>query len=363
MKESTNLAKRVRDSRFPASLFFVYLIVLLLMSGIHTGLIVGVNELGLGELIQTVVPIIYWTAVAVGLTLFTRIKVRSTYEEPLHKLADATKRVSEGDFSVYIAPFHTSDRMDYLDIMIVDFNKMVGELGSIETLKTDFFSNVSHEIKTPIASIQNTAELLAKEGDLTEEQRRYTDTIIQSSRRLSDLIGNILKLNKLEKQTIVPEMEVYDVCDQLVRCAIAFEPEWDRKNLEFDAELEDFAMIRADAALMELVWNNLLSNAVKFTEPGGSITLSQRTEGDMIYVSVQDSGCGMTEETKKHIFEKFYQGDTSHSMAGNGLGLALALRVLQLNNFEITVDSTPRAGSLFTVMIPVAGEEAVSEYE
>lgn len=353
MREKTELryGVPVKDSLFPMSIFFIYLIVLLFMSGIHTGLLVLANAFHWNKIIQTVIPIVYWSAVAAGLTFFTRREIQKSYEEPMHQLADATKKVAEGDFSIYVAPLHTSDRLDYLDHMILDFNKMVEELGSIETLKTDFFSNVSHEIKTPLATIQNNAELLCR-GELNEEQKRYADLIFHSSKRLANLISNILKLNKLEKQTITPETKTYDVCEQLVQCAIGYEPAWERKGLGFDADLEDSAMIDADPALMELVWNNLLSNAVKFTEPGGSIFLSQRTEGNMIYVSVCDTGCGMSEETKAHIFEKFYQGDTSRATAGNGLGLALALRVLQLNHFQIKVDSTPGKGSTFMVVIP-----------
>lgn len=353
MTEKTPFERKIRDNRFPASLFFVYLGVLLLMSGIHTGLIVGMNTLGWSDILQTVVPILYWSAVAVGLTLFTRRQIQRVYEEPMHRLAEATQQVAGGDFSVYIPPLHTSDKLDYLDIMIVDFNRMVEELGSIETLKMDFFSNVSHEIKTPLAVIQNNAELLRMES-LTDTQREYADTIYQSSRRLSDLISNILKLNKLEKQSIVPDTQVYDVCAQLAECALGFEQTWEQKELDFEADMEDHAEITADPALMELVWNNLFSNAVKFTEPGGSITLTETSDDENVYVSVRDTGCGMSEETKKHIFEKFYQGDTSHAMAGNGLGLALALRVVQLNNFQITVESAPGQGSTFTVVMPKA---------
>ena len=244
----------------------------------------------------------------------------------------------------------------------MDFNKMVEELGSIETLKTDFFSNVSHEIKTPLSIIQNNAELLCGEN-LEEQQKEYAEMIFHTSKRLADLISNILKLNKLEKQTIIPVMQNYDVCEQLAQCAISYEPAWEKKNLEFDADMEDYAEISADPDLMELVWNNLFSNAVKFTEPGGKITLTEKSDEDKIYVSVTDTGCGMTEETKKHIFEKFYQGDTSHATAGNGLGLALALRVLQLNNYKIEVTSEPGEGSTFTVIIPKAEKERLSEHE
>ncbi len=362
MQEKNILESNIRESRFPTSLFFVYLIVLLIMSGIHTGLIVGMNTLGWSDAVKTAVPILYWSAVAVGLTLFTRMQIKKTYEEPMHKLAEATKKVAEGDFSIYIAPLHTSEHLDYLDKMLLDFNKMVEELGSIETLKTDFFSNVSHEIKTPLSIIQNNAELLCGEN-LSAQQKKYADLIFQTSKRLADLISNILKLNKLEKQTITPVMQNYDLCEQLAECAIRYEPAWETKNLDFDADMEDYAEIEADPDLMELVWNNLFSNAVKFTEPGGKITLTERSDGNEIYVSVTDTGCGMTEETKKHIFEKFYQGDTSHATAGNGLGLALALRVLQLNNYKIEVMSKPGEGSTFTVIIPRAEKERLSEHE
>ncbi len=359
MTEKNIPENNVRESRFPSSLFFVYLIVLLLMSGIHTGLIVGMNALNWSNLVQTLIPILYWSAVAVGLTLFTRKQIKRVYEEPMHKLAEATKKVAEGDFSIYIPPLHTSDKLDYMDKMLIDFNKMVEELGSIETLKTDFFSNVSHEIKTPIAIIQNNAELLRSES-LSDSQKESADLIYSTSKRLADLISNILKLNKLEKQSITPEVQNYDVCQQLVQCAIAYEPAWEEKGLDFDADLEDYVQISADPDLMELVWNNLLSNAVKFTEPGGFIRLTEKTIGDEIRISVRDNGCGMTDETRKHIFEKFYQGDTSHATAGNGLGLALALRVLQLNNYRIEVESSPGEGSTFTVIIPAAKEEGLS---
>ena len=235
--------------------------------------------------------------------------------------------------------------------MIIDFNKMVEELGSIETLKTDFFSNVSHEIKTPLAIIQNNAELLCMEKK-PEKQKEYAEVIFQTTKRLSELISNILKLNKLEKQAITPVAEEYDLCGQLAECAANYEPVWEKKDIGFDADMEDSVKITADAALMELVWNNLFSNAVKFTEPGGTIKLTEQSDDSEIRVSVEDNGCGMTEETRKHIFEKFYQGDTSHAMAGNGLGLALALRVLQLNDYKIEVESEPGRGSKFTVIIP-----------
>ncbi|MGN1187099.1 MAG: sensor histidine kinase, partial [Lachnospiraceae bacterium] len=244
-----------------------------------------------------------------------------------------------------------------------DFNKMVEELGSIETLKTDFFSNVSHEIKTPLAVIQNNAELLRLEGLTEEERLEYTETILHATKRLSNLITNMLKLNKLEKQAITPAPQQYDLCAQLCECALQFEDAWERKNVEFEADIEERAMIEADEGLLALVWTNLLSNAVKFTPEGGTIRLAQISDEEKITVSVADTGCGMDEKTMSRIFDKFYQGDTSHSTEGNGLGLALVKRILQLSDGDISVNSEVGRGTVFTVTLPrysmLNSEEAI----
>lgn len=229
---------------------------------------------------------------------------------------------------------------DYLDVMIVDFNKMVEELGSIETLKTDFISNVSHEMKTPIAVIKNSAQMLQL-GTLPEEEKaEYAKNIDSAAGRLSNLITNILKLNKLENQRIVPEAKSYDVCRQLCECALSFENLWEKKEIELEMIIEDAAMIQADESLLQLVWNNLFSNAIKFTEPGGRIIIREVSDEEYVKVSVSDTGCGMSQESMKHILDKFYQGDSSHSTEGNGLGLALVKRVLELMDGEIQIDSS-----------------------
>lgn len=297
--------------------------------------------------------ICFWIVCATAFTCLTSWQISLRYEKPMIDFAKATNQVANGDFSVYVPPIHSADKLDYLDQMFLDFNKMVEELGSIETLKTDFISNVSHEIKTPIAVIQSYAEFLRKK-EITEEQRmEYAISIEEASKRLANLITNILKLNKLENQKIQAEVLEYDICAQLCECAIQFEDIWEKKEIEFEADIEDRAMVLADRSLMELVWNNLLSNAVKFTEKGGKVTLNQTSTADRVSVSISDTGCGMSEESMKHIFDKFYQGDTSHSKEGNGLGLALTLRVLQLQNCTINVKSTLSEGTTFTVTIPV----------
>ena len=348
---------QIKKTLFPPSLFGIYLGTLLLMSGLHTGLIVLATEMEWNVLVQTIIPVIYWSLVAIGLTLFTRKKIREVYEEPLHKMAEATEKVANGDFSVYIPAIHSSDRLDYLDVMILDFDRMVEALGSVETLKTDFVSNVSHEMKTPVAVIKNYAELLQKKS-ITEEQRiKYSADIESAADRLSTLVTNILKLNKLENQTIDVEVRTYDVCRQICDCVLQYENLWEEKQIELDIDMDDEAWIEADESLMELVWNNLISNAVKFTEPGGNVTVRQKVKDGNVIVSISDTGCGMSEESIRHIWDKFYQGDTSHSKEGNGLGLAMVKRVMNLMDGNIQVNSKEGEGSTFTIMIKSAGQE------
>lgn len=305
-----------------------------------------------------------WLVAAIAFTLWTGYQVIRHYQKPIEEFSEAAHKVASGDFSVYLAPHHTADKYTHLDVLFADFNKMVEELGSIETLKTDFFSNVSHEIKTPLAVIQNNAELLRLEGTTEEKSREYTENILHATKRLSNLITNMLKLNKLEKQTIKPVPAQFDLCAQLCECALQFEDVWERKNIEFEVDIEERVTIEADEGLLELVWTNLLSNAMKFTPSGGTITLSQISDEEGVIVSVADTGYGMDEKTKKRIFDKFFQGDTSHSTEGNGLGLALVKRILQLSDGSIEVESKEGQGTKFTVRLPkvhkLSGEEVIS---
>lgn len=351
---------RVKSKIFPVSVFLIFFLAFGLFTTVQMKIIGDFIDYRNLPMLNKSAIFAFWIMGAVAFTLLTRYQINHNYQKPIEEFAAAARKVASGDFSVYVAPRHTADKIDYLDVLFTDFNKMVEELGSIETLKTDFFSNVSHEIKTPLAVIQSNAELLNK-NTITEEQRReYTETILQATKRLSTLITNMLKLSKLEKQTIKPMPETYDVCQQLCECALQFEDAWDKKDIEFVADIEDRAIIEADKGLLELVWNNLLSNAIKFSAPGGTVTLTQSSDADDITVSVSDTGCGMSEETVRHIFEKFYQGDTSHSTEGNGLGLALVQRILQLLDASISVKSALGKGSTFMVRIPLTTNESAS---
>ena len=346
--------KRVKKGLFPLSTFVLFFFMFAFLTTIQMFMIGQAIDYKNLQIKNGIAVIVFWILGSVCSTLITGLIIKRHYQKPIEEFSEAARKVASGDFSVYLPPKHPMDQTTHLDVLFMDFNKMVEELGSIETLKTDFFSNVSHEIKTPLAVIQNNAELLQKK-QLPEEQRQEcTATILQATKRLSNLITNMLKLNKLEKQVIKPLPQVYDVCNQLCMCALQFEDTWEKKQIEFEAEIEDRVMICADEGLLEIVWTNLLSNALKFTPDGGRVKLAQTSDSKEITVVVSDTGCGMDENTMKKIFDKFYQGDTSHATEGNGLGLALVQRILELSDGTIAVTSVPGNGSTFTVKLPVS---------
>jgi len=278
------------------------------------------------------------------------IRRRITVDRPVRQITEAAQRIMQGDFSARVPPIHGAGTEGFHQIGVA-INKMAQELSGTETLRTDFIANVSHELKTPLAVMGNYATMLQRKGITEEEKNEYAKAISEASRKLAQLISNILKLNKLENQQIFPKTEEYDLGEQLCRCLLQFEDGWERKNLNIEADVEENVLIRSDAELLSLVWNNLISNAVKFTPEGGTISISMKSEGDQVIVSVSDTGCGIRPETGKHIFEKFYQGDTSHATQGNGLGLALVKRVVDILNGEIGVQSVWGEGSTFTVKL------------
>lgn len=353
MKMQKNHDPRVKTKLFPASIFILTALGFAVFTTGQMWIIGSYIDISMIPVIDAVLIVGMWFFAAAGFSFITSYQVEKRYQKPLEEFAEASRKVISGDFSVRITPKHSPEKYDHFDVICTDFNTMMEEVSSIETLKTDFFTNVSHEIKTPLSVIQNNAELLQADY-LTEEQRReHVSAILYATRRLSNLITNMLKLNKLEKQVIKPKPQTFDVCAQLCDCALQFEEMWDKKDIEFAADLEDRAMIQADEGLLELVWTNLLSNAVKFTPNGGTITITQTSDKKEITVTVSDTGCGMSEQTMKHIFDKFYQGDTSRATEGNGLGLALVQRIVLLSNGSITVESTLGKGSTFTVKLPI----------
>ena len=342
---------RVKADIFPVSSFLISLITFGIITTIQMKILGNYIDVSQIAPVHVILVLILWLLVAATFTILTSYQIRKRYQKPIEDFAEAARKVAAGDFSVYLAPRHSEDKLDYLDVLFLDFNKMVEELGSIDTLKTDFVSNVSHEIKTPLAIIYNNAELLNKPS-LTEEKRlEYARSVTDSARRLASLVTNILKLNKLENQQIFPAVSVYNLSEQLCESLLQFEPVWEKQGIEIDVNLAEGVRISADAELLSLVWNNLLSNAFKFTRQGGTVGVILTADSQYATVQISDTGCGMSPEVGAHIFEKFYQGDASHATQGNGLGLALVKRVVDIMGGEICVESAPGVGSTFTVKI------------
>ena len=285
-------------------------------------------------------------------TLVDTLRRKHTVERPVKRILDGAEQVMNGDLTVQIE--HVKGAETGFNVIIDYVNRMVQELSGMETLRTDFISNVSHELKTPLAVIQNYGTML-QQPNLSEEDRRdYARTVTNASQRLASLITNILKLNKLENQQIYPKKERFDLGEQLCECLLGFEKAWEAKNLEIETEIEDAVTVESDPELLSLVWNNLFSNAIKFTEPGGTVGLKLYEDAGHAVVEVSDTGCGISPEVGAHIFEKFYQGDTSHATQGNGLGLALVKRVVDIVGAEIGVKSKLGRGTTFTVKIKIA---------
>ena len=305
------------------------------------------------ETLETAAKLTFWNVILISFlfTVIDGIRRRLTVNRPVKQISEAARKMIQGDFSVRVPHISKLVADDQFNVIIDCINTMAEELSSVETLRTDFIANVSHEMKTPLAVMQNYGTLL-QSPDLSEEKRlEYAKAVSDASRRLADMMTNILKLNRLDNQQIYPKTETYDLGEQLCECLLQYESTWENRGIEIDTEIEDGVFVSADSELLSLVWNNLFSNAFKFTERGGTVILTLSTDDQHAIVKVKDTGCGMSPEIGAHIFEKFYQGDTSHATQGNGLGLALVKRVVDIMQGEIGVESAVGVGTTFTVKV------------
>ena len=305
------------------------------------------------EDIGAAAKITFWNVALLSLifTVIDTIRRKITVERPIKNITQAAEKIIKGDFSVRVKKQSKFTTDETFNSVIDCFNKMAEELGSVETLRTDFIANVSHEMKTPLSVMQNYGTLLQSPNLSEKERLEYAKGITEGSRKMADMMTNILKLNRLENQQIYPEIKEFDLGEQLCECLIQFENVWEKADIDIQTDIAENVKVKADEELLSHVWNNLFSNAFKFTPSGGTVSVSLTTTEKDAIVKVSDTGCGMTAEVGAHIFEKFYQGDTSHSVQGNGLGLALVKRVVDIMQGEISVESAVGKGSTFTIKI------------
>lgn len=343
---------RKRDSRINAGLislsmyFSVFATIYFLVVG-QFFILVHLLE----NTITLIGVLVYYILVS-GLlvTIIIGFVKRYVYGRPLQELAKAAQRITQGEFDVRVKSFRKDKKKDEIEVLIDDFNRMARELASVEILKNDFIANVSHEIRSPLTIIQSYSTALKNDNLSIDERNEYIDTIITATKNMSTMTANILSLNKFENQNFNFNYKSYHLGEQLRKCALLYIEQWQEKNIEFIIDVDE-AIINGDEFLLEIVWNNLISNAVKFTQNGGRIAIEMVSNDKTVTVFIKDNGIGMSEEVLNHMFDKFYQGDPSHSTVGNGLGLALVKRILSNINGKIQVQSEEGLGTTIEVTL------------
>lgn len=327
-------------------IFFITVAVIITCAVLLYSALESIQNIGIVSLVMFLI-IAFLSAVCTVIDWFRR---KWMVEKPVRQILDATEKIATGNFEVRLKPNHPYDKYDEYDLIFENLNQMAAELSHNELLKSDFISNVSHEIKTPLAILSNHAQLLQDESLSEEERQDYTKTLLHATKRLSDLITNILKLNKLENQVIQEEKVVVHFGDFLGEIVLSFEEMIAQKKIELNCQIDDI-VLEADQTYLEIICYNLLSNAVKFTSKGGQISIRLKETDDSVLLELADTGCGMTKEQGARIFDKFYQADPSHKQQGNGLGLALVKKVIDNIGGEILVESEIGKGSRFVVTL------------
>ena len=309
---------------------------------------------GIAELVnfayseKDVVPLLFLLVViSLFIGIIVTVFMSKYFFDPIKQLGKAMEKIADGDFNIQL---DTKSCAQEIQEVFTGFNLMTNELKATEVLQTDFVSNVSHEIKTPINAIEGYSMLLQSGENLSPEQKKYVDKIIFNTGRLSNLVGNILLLSKIENQSIETNKSVFRLDEQIRQALLAQEEKWTVKDIDFDVDLIK-AEYNGNENLMLHVWENLISNAVKFSPQGGLIRIKLiESDGKFIF-TIEDEGDGFDKTTEKRIFDKFYQGDSSHKEDGNGLGLALVKRIITITKGDISAENRSSGGAKFTVTL------------
>jgi len=345
MRKISDLTPRPRA----AQIFAVIIAGIVTVSMVLTyGIIYVLLKLRIGTLTTILTSSTYMGMLTIllgtGIAAYASTKMLS----PIVKINDAAKKVAKGDFSVRLEERSIAKEIEEI---AKSFNIMVKELASTETLRSDFVSNVSHEFKTPLSAIEGYTTLLQDESLSKEEQACYIERILENTSRLTKLTQSILSLSQLENQEIVLQKENYMLDEQIRRVLLGYETLWEEKGLVIDLSLEATPFY-GNKALLAQVWSNLIDNAVKFSVPFGVLSIHCRAANGGVRVVVRDTGIGMTQEVKERAFDKFFQGERSHSVQGSGLGLALVKRIVILCGGTISLESEEGKGATFTVLLP-----------
>ena len=327
--------------------YLIIFIIILFSAGMVAGVLFLLDAFGVVYRLSVSVLISLFVVAAVAAALMSYFIGRRILA-PMVKLSKASKEVARGNFDITVSD---SSKLEEVQTTFRNFNSMVRELNSISTLSNDFVANVSHEFKTPLTAIEGYAMLLQEPTLTAEERGEYLDKILYNTHRLTDLVGNILMLSKIESKSLAEQYKDFRLDEQIRQAVVSLESAWAEKDIVFNVNLDEVTLNGCEALLMH-VWTNLISNAVKFSERGQTIEIRLLDQKECVVVSITDHGCGMTQEVQERIFEKFYQGDASHKSLGNGLGLSLVKRIVELSDGLIEVISKPKKGSTFRVILP-----------
>lgn len=346
-RENFELIRNQKDDRLSLRVRLTLLVSIEIVSCV-------LLSLGLSTLLERYINIKSSVLLLIGLLVFGLLigsvltsLISKLFFDPIKELGSAMEKVADGDFSVRLETKISSKEIKEI---FSGFNLMAHELTSTEILKTDFISNVSHEFKTPINAIEGYTTLLQGCDDLNDDSRQYVDKILFNTKRLSGLVGNILLLSKIENQSIETNQTHYRLDEQVRQSIVAMESDWIKKDIEFDVEMDRIEYL-GNEPLLRHVWDNLIGNAIKFDPQCGFIYIRLKKQKEKIIFTIEDSGPGLTEEAKKHLFDKFYQADSSHKQEGNGLGLSLVKRILDITGGKITAENSADGGCCFTVIL------------
>lgn len=327
------------------SVFFVLVLVFIFVLFVMTSKsLLGIKLISENTSLIIIISVISLLIVSQGVAL---LMIKRIYN-PLEDITRVINEVAKGNFDVSL---ESSKYKTEMRILADNINLMISDLRSMEVMRSDFVANVSHEFRAPLSSIQGYVTLMSDPEISKEQWTEYFELLKASTRQLSGLVDNVLKLSRLESQNIVQKDVDFSLDEQLRRAVLMFEEQWSEKELVLDLDLPEVEY-HGNEDMTGQIWINLIGNAVKFNKQGGTLGVKLSEDDDAITVDVYDSGEGMTDEVKNHIFEKFYQGDTSRKADGNGLGLALVNTVSKLLGYSITVESEVGKGSKFTVKLP-----------
>lgn len=346
--EEVEKKAKIVKKRLSIQIIFVFIVLGILLATVMLSLLFS-NILSDYVYILQKVPTFVWLillSIIIGAAMAWFVSF--AFFAPITKLQDAMGEVANGNFDLKL---ETNSKFNEIKEIYSHFNLMVKELGATETLQSDFISNVSHEFKTPINAIEGYATLLQDKAVEENERGQYVEKILFNTRRLSELVGNILLLSKVDSQAIESKKSTFRLDEQIRQCIVALEPKWEEKNIEFDVELDDAEYFGNEGMLFH-VWSNLIDNAIKFDPDGGMIKITLEDKNREYVFAIEDNGEGIADENKKAVFNKFFQEDTSHKQEGNGLGLALVKRILDLSCGRIEVGDREGGGCRFTVSLP-----------